>query len=414
MYYSKSFINTLRDSPQEADIPSHRLMIRANIVSMLMAGVYSYLPLGVRILENIKKIIREEMNLIGAEEVLLPALQPMDLWNKTERYKLMKEIMITFKDRRSKDICLGPTHEEVVTNLVGKFVQSYKQLPFCLYQIQTKFRDELRPRFGLVRSCEFIMKDAYSFDKDEQSLDKSYQLQYEAYCKIFKRCGLDFAAVTADSGVMGGSVSHEFLAITSSGEDKLLICPKCSYKKNFSLENQKCPECKALMETRSALEIGHIFKLGTKYSDVFSVKFLDKDGVQKPVVMGCYGIGVSRIIAAVIEQNHDDKGIIWPKEISPFCVAILALMPEDKNVMSVAQELHSVFEKENISCLLDDRNEKAGIKFNDADLLGFPLRVTLGKQFLENSLIEIKKRNSQEVIKVKKSELVKKIKELLK
>ncbi len=414
MYYSKSFINTLRDSPQDAEIPSHKLMIRASLISMLMAGVYSYLPLGLSVLENIKKIIREEMNAIGAEEVLLPALQPMDLWNKTSRFELMKEIMITFKDRRSKTVCLGPTHEEVITDLVARFLQSYKQLPFCLYQIQTKFRDELRPRFGLVRSCEFIMKDAYSFDINDESLDKSYQLQHEAYCRIFNRCGLDFAAVSADSGAMGGSVSHEFLAMTSSGEDKLLVCPKCAFKKNFSQDNQQCPECKITMEIKAALEIGHIFKLGTKYSDVLSAKFLDKDGVQKPVVMGCYGIGVSRIIAAVIEQNHDDKGIVWPKEISPFSVTILALNPQEEKIIKSGQDLHNALEKENISCLMDDRDEKAGIKFNDADLLGFPIRITLGKQFLESALVEIKMRNSQEVIKVKKNAVIKKIKELLK
>ena len=412
MYYSKFFINTLKESPQEAEIPSHKLMLRAGLVNMLMAGVYNYLPMGLKVLENIKNIIREEMNAAGAQELLLSALQQMELWRKSGRDKLMSDIMITFEDRKERKIGLGPTHEEVITDLVAQYVKSYKQLPVVLYQIQAKFRDELRPRFGLVRCCEFVMKDAYSFDKDEVGLKANYELQYEAYKRIFTRCGINFVITQADSGVMGGAVSHEFLALTSSGEDKVYVCPKCNLAKAHSEEKQICPNCKEDMSSVNALEIGHVFQLGTKYSDSLGAKFLDNSGKQRSIIMGCYGIGVSRIISAVIEQNHDYKGIIWPKEISPFDVIILPLDVNEPKIFGAAKELHDGLSKLGIDCLLDDRDEKAGRKFNDADLLGIPFRAVLGKDFLNSSFLELKSRNKKIETKLNLSDIAK-IKEIL-
>jgi len=384
-------------------------MLRAGLVNMLMAGAYSYLPLGLKVLENIKKIIREEMSAIGAQELLLPALQPMELWHKTGRDKLLGEVMFTLKDRRDRQISLGPTHEEVITDLVAKYVKSYKQLPVVLYQIQTKFRDELRPRFGLVRCSEFIMKDAYSFDKDEEGLKANYKSQYDAYCRIFKRCGLNFVITQADSGVMGGAISHEFLVPTSSGEDKIYFCQKCGFAKTYSDRDiqEMCPNCKSALIVSNALEIGHVFQLGTKYSEALSAKFLDNSGKQKTIIMGCYGIGVSRIISAVIEQNYDEKGIIWPKEISPFDVIISPLDITENRIIETAKKLHDDLSGAGISCLLDDRDEKAGIKFNDADLLGIPLRITIGKDFLNSGLVELKKRNSKEITKLNPQDISK-------
>ncbi|MDD5347370.1 MAG: proline--tRNA ligase, partial [Candidatus Omnitrophica bacterium] len=267
MYWSKAFIPTLKEAPQEAESVSHQLMLRAGLVRMLVSGVYSYLPYGLAALENIQKIIRGEMNASGANELLLPALQPLDLWQKTGRDKLLGEVMIQFTDRRGRKLCLGPTHEEVVTDLVRQHVSSYKQLPLILYQIQTKFRDEIRPRFGLVRSCEFIMKDAYSFDADEAGLDKNYDIMHQAYQRIFKRLGLTCLSVEADSGVMGGSCSHEFMVPAACGEDIVWHCPACNVTKPFTEgETRACPSCKKPMQKTNSIEVGHIFKLGTKYS----------------------------------------------------------------------------------------------------------------------------------------------------
>jgi prolyl-tRNA synthetase len=296
MFWSKTFIPTLKEAPQEAESESHKLMLRAGLVRMLMAGVHTYLPLGLKVLENIEKIIRQEMNGCGANELLLPALQPLDLWIKTGRDKTVGDVMIRFLDRRGRNICLGPTHEEVITDLVKSYISSYKQLPLILYQIQTKFRDEIRPRFGLVRACEFVMKDAYSFDRDDEGLKKSYLAMYNGYKRIFKRCGLDFLTVEADPGIMGGNVSHEFMVPAESGEDIIWVCPACGFTKGYKDENaQPCPKCKQNLKKTNTIEVGHIFKLGSKYSSVLGANFLDAKGVLKPIIMGCYGIGVSRL-----------------------------------------------------------------------------------------------------------------------
>ncbi|MDD2752299.1 MAG: proline--tRNA ligase [Candidatus Omnitrophica bacterium] len=410
MYWTKTFIPTLKEAPQEAESESHKFLLRAGMIRMLMAGVYSYLPLGYRALMNIQKIIRQEMEVSGAAEILLPALQPLELWQRSGRDKDIGEVMIRFTDRKGRKICLGPTHEEVITDLVKAQVSSYKQLPVVLYQIQTKFRDEMRPRFGLVRGCEFIMKDAYSFDKDEQGLDKNYQLMFSAYERIFKRCGLDCLSVEADSGVMGGSVSHEFMVPAREGEDVVLFCPACHKgfpaKENALLD---CPQCKKKLEKINTLEVGHIFKLGTKYSSVLGANFVDAQGKMQPIIMGCYGIGVSRLISAVVEQNHDDNGIIWPLEVAPYKVVILPLDITEAKIMEQANGLHAQLEAAGISVLLDDRDERAGVKFKDADLLGINFQIVIGKQFLKDATLELKQRRGEEKITAAREIVLEKI-----
>jgi prolyl-tRNA synthetase len=410
MRWTKTFIPTIKEAPQEAESESHKLLLRAGLIRMLMAGAYSYLPLGLKVLNNIQRIVREEMNNSAANELLLPALQPLDLWEKTGRDKVIGEIMIRFADRRGRKLCLGPTHEEVITDLVRQHVSSYKQLPLILYQIQTKFRDEIRPRFGLVRACEFIMKDAYSFDADEEGLDKNYSIMHEAYKRIFKRCGLDCLSVEADSGVMGGKVSHEFMVPASCGEDIVLACPKCKLAKPFKEEKTSCPQCKLDMEKVNTIEVGHIFKLGTKYSASLGANFLDAKGVLNPVIMGCYGIGVSRLVSTVIEQNHDQQGIIWPKEIAPYDVLIIPLEISGGPIMEKAEELYKLFNDQGLKVLMDDRDERAGVKFKDADLIGIPIHLVLGKEFLKSGNLELKMRRSGEKFSVAAQEVLNKVK----
>jgi len=401
MLWSKDFIPTLKETPQEAESASHQLMLRAGLVRMLIAGVYSYLPVGLRVLNNIQKIIRQEMDACGGAELLLPALQPQDLWVKTGRDKDIGEVMIRFVDRKGRNICLGPTHEEVITDLVKNNISSYKQLPLVLYQIQTKFRDEIRPRYGLIRACEFIMKDAYSFDADESGLDKNYKAMFAAYKRIFKRCGLNILTTEADPGVMGGNASHEFMAPAGDGEDVALLCPKCKSAAAFKeAGGQNCPKCNVTLEKINTIELAHIFKLGTKYSAVLGANFIDAQARQKPIVMGCYGIGVSRLISAIIEQNHDKDGIIWPKEVSPYPVIILPLDTTDRKIIAKARQVYKELRDAGIDAILDDRDERAGVKFKDADLLGISLQVIIGRESLKNNSLELKiRRNQKKIIK---------------
>lgn len=414
MFWTKSFIVTLKDIPQEAETLTHQLMLRSGLVRMLLAGVYSYLPLGLRVLNNIEAIIREEMNACAAHELLLPALQPMELWAKTGRDKVLGEVMFKFSDRRGRDICLGPTHEEVVTDLVKNHVFSYRQLPLLLYQIQTKFRDEIRPRFGLIRACEFVMKDAYSFDRDEEGLERNYKAMYGAYNKIFKRCGLEVLSVEADPGIMGGNMSHEFMVPAESGEDVLLFCPQCRLPQPFKEEKGfSCPGCRGKLDKINAIEIGHVFKLGTKYSAVLNAHFLDAQGKQKPIIMGCYGIGVSRLIAAIIEQNHDCEGIIWPKEIAPFDVLLLSLDANDEKITREALKVYEQLKLGKVDVLMDDRDDRAGVKFKDADLIGIPISIIVGKKNIDQNKVEIKMRRSGESLLVDRNNLPAKINEIL-
>jgi len=381
---------------------------------MLMAGVYSYLPLGFRVLNNIQKIIRQELDSCSASELLLPALQPLEIWQKTGRDKDIGEVMIRFVDRRGRKICLGPTHEEVITDLVKNHVCSYKQLPLLLYQIQTKFRDEIRPRFGLIRACEFIMKDAYSFDRDEAGLDKNYKAMFEAYKKIFERCGLEVLITEADPGVMGGNESHEYMAPAREGEDIVLLCPKCRRVKPFQEgEKEDCVPCNKKMDKINTIEVGHIFKLGTKYSASFNANFLDAAGQLKPIMMGCYGIGVSRLISSIVAQNNDKDGIVWPKEVAPYKVMVLALDIENKEIMDAALSLYHELQKMGIETLFDDRNESSGAKFKDADLLGIPLQIIVGKQSLKKDALELKIRHSQERIIKPRPEILIEIKRFI-
>jgi len=410
MLWSKTLIPTLKEVPQEAESVSHQLLLRAGLVRMLMAGAYSYLPLGLKVLNNVENIIRQEMSLANAAEVLLPALQPLELWQRTGREKLIGQVMVRFTDRRGRKICLGPTHEEVITELARSHISSYKQLPLVLYQIQTKFRDEIRPRFGLIRACEFIMKDAYSFDKDEEGLEKNYRAMYEAYLKVFKRCGLGIITIEADSGVMGGSLSHEFMVPAKDGEDIVLTCPKCKSVSAFKdgVEDS-CPRCKAKLEKVNAIEIGHIFKLGTKYTEALGANFLDEKGKLKSIIMGCYGIGVSRIISAVIEQNHDESGILWPKELAPYKVIIIALDVTDRDIMSLALNLYNRLKESGVDIILDDRDERAGVKFKDADLLGIPLQLIIGKNTIKDKALELKNRLTNERIVGPKEQVLQQI-----
>jgi len=359
MRWSKAFIPTLKEDPSDAEVISHKLMVRAGLIRKLGAGAYTYLPTGLKVLNKVSNIVREEMNALGAQEILMPAIQPKELWDKTQRFKLLGDVLITYKDRHGKINVLGPTHEEVVTSLAAGVIRSYRDLPTVLYQIQSKFRDEPRPRFGVLRSKEFIMKDAYSFDADKKGLDKNYKLMFDAYERIFKKCGLKVSAVEAESGFMGGDVSHEFVAKRQGGDD---------------------------------IELGHTFKLGTKYSDQLGAKFLDKDGKEKPCIMGCYGIGINRIIASLIEQNNDKDGIIWPKSISPYQVIIVEVKSDDPAIRKAGEGLYNSLTDKGIDVLLDDRTERAGIKFKDADLIGIPIQVIIGDKNLKNNSIEIKLR----------------------
>ncbi len=411
MRWTQTLIPTLKEAPQEAESLAHTLMLRAGLVRMLMAGVYSYLPLGFRALFRIEAIIREEMEKAGAVELLLPALQPLELWQRTGRDQLMGEVMVRFKDRKGRTLVLGPTHEEVITDLVRAHVSSYKQLPLVLYQIQTKFRDEIRPRCGVVRACEFIMKDAYSFDRDQAGLEANYRAMHDAYLRIFKRLGLSILAVEADSGVMGGSVSHEFMVPCASGEDMVYLCPKCQQANSV---NEKpgagsCPACGATQQKVNVLEIGHIFQLGTKYSQSLGAQFLDAQGKLQPVIMGCYGIGVSRLMAAIIEQNNDEFGIAWPREVSPYDCMVMPLEAGTAGFMEKALGIYEMLQGKGINCLLDDRDERPGVKFKDADLIGITVQVIIGKASLKGGTIEIKIRQGSRKENIPEGELASRI-----
>ena len=409
MYWSKYFIPTLKEIPAGTEAASHQLSLRAGLVQMLTSGVYSYLPLGLRVLKKVEAIIRQEMDAIGCYELLMPALQPMDVWKKTGRDVALKDVMITFEDKKGRRMCLGPTHEEIITGIARDFIKSYRQLPVTLYQIQAKFRDEIRTRFGIVRACEFIMKDAYSFDRTVEGLKKNYDSQLAAYITIFKRCGLDVIITSADSGAMGGSVSHEFLVPAPIGEDAVWV-------NQDNGEAVKDVDGKApgdgSWERKVAIELGHVFQLGTKYSDALGAVFLDEDGKQKPMIMGCYGIGVSRLLAAIIERNCDQNGIIWPKGVAPFDVEILPVQASDTVAMALAEQYYQELGALGFEVLLDDRDESAGRKFADADLIGIPYRIIIGKRVLANGQVEIKDRRTGTVIPVDKNKVKEKISRL--
>ncbi|MHC4268827.1 MAG: proline--tRNA ligase [Planctomycetota bacterium] len=564
MKWTQTFIPTLKENPSEAEIDSHKLMIRSGMIRKLSAGVYSYLPIGLKILNKVINIIREEMDKSGAIELSLPALQPLTLLERSGRIGAFGDDLLSMKDRHKKDIALSPTHEEVITDLVKNEINSYKQLPLILYQIQTKFRDEARPRFGVLRSKEFLMKDAYSFDIDNEGLNSSYQKMYDTYCRIFERCKLDFLAVDADTGAMGGDVSHEFMVPNENGEDVIVKCVTCDYRANlekaesaplesvtditpggckeistpkmttikevscflgigsnkmvktliytydnkniavlvrgdhdvnevklikvlsigeitladegtvlkltnaplgfagpiglktqiiadqavstmincvvgankvdthiinvtpekdfkidkiadirYVTENDRCPKCKESLNVSNGIELGHVFKLGTRYSESLGAKFLDKNGKELPIIMGSYGIGVNRILAATIEKSHDSNGIIWPLPLAPYEVLVVPINFKDEIITDTATKIYDELRESGIDTLLDDRDQRPGFKFKDADLIGIPIRITVGKRLKETGELEVKLRSKAEVHYAKPENILVEIRKLM-
>ena len=407
---SNLFAPTLKENPAEAEVISHNLMLRAGMIRQLSSGIYNILPLGLRSLEKIMNIVRRELNREDGQELLLPALQPGELWKETGRWEIYGPELIRFQDRRERDFCLGPTHEEVITDIARKEIRSYRQLPLLLYQIQTKFRDEIRPRFGVMRSREFIMKDLYSFDRDYQGLQVSYQKMYHAYARIFTSCGLEYIAVRAESGVIGGEVSHEFLIIADSGEEKVMRCPKCLVASTQEIRN--CPECHTEMEEKRGIEVGHIFQLGTKYSESMKAYFVDQDGKEKPLIMGCYGIGIGRTMAAAIEANHDDNGIQWPWNIAPYEIIVIPIKLKNQVSIELAEAIYRQLADEGYEAIWDDREVSAGYKFNEADLIGFPLQVIVGEKALKNGVLEIKIRSNGKSIECSNEQLITTVKKI--
>ena len=549
MRVSKLYAPTLREVPAEAEVVSHRLMLRAGFMRKAAGGIYTYLPLAWRVLKKIERIVREEMDAKGSQELLMPIVQPAEIWQESGRWDVYGAEMFRLQDRHNRCFCLGPTHEEMVTTLIRGDVRSYRQLPLSVYQIQNKYRDERRPRFGLMRGREFIMKDAYSFDRDEAGLDKSYQDMYDAYTNIFTRCGLNFRPVEADSGAIGGSGSHEFMVIADSGEAEIVFCTSCDYAANvekaelFPLEAQEeamltkeevvtpdcktiadvcaylklpvdhsvkavaynsekglilcfvrgdhevneikvintcgvidlemateeqlaaagtvggymgpvgidnkkvivvvdatvmkmhnvccgankegyhfinvnpgrdftptyvadirliqegdpCPHCGGEVSKARGIEVGQVFKLFTKYSSALKATYLDENGKEQPMVMGCYGVGVSRTMAAAIEQNYDDNGIIWPIEIAPYHVLVVPVNTKDEASAAKAEEIYMQLKKVGLETVIDDRNERPGVKFKDADLIGYPLRVVVGPKTLTEGKLEVKIRKTGEI-----------------
>ncbi len=560
MRWTEALIPTLKEDPQDAESISHKLMVRSGMIRKLTSGAYTYLPLGWRVLKKVAGIVREEMDLKGAQEILMPAIHPPELWKKTGRYDILGDVLIRFKDRHGREFALGPTHEEIVTDLVANNVRSYKELPLILYQIQTKFRDEIRPRFGVMRTCEFIMKDAYSFDCDTAGMEASYKKMFDAYCAIFERCGLPYIAVEADPGVMGGGTSHEFMIPAESGEDEIVVCKSCGYaastavakvnekgqgsgakgqkrlpiaevetpgittvekvaellkigaeklvktliykadgkpvaalirgdrdlnetklknhlkcdvlemadaktieevtgapagfsgpvrlksarivadlevggmanfvtganKKDAHLINvnlsrdfetkefvdlrcftkeDRCPNCNKKINVVRAIEIGHTFKLGTKYSASLGARYIDRDGKENPMVMGCYGIGINRIPAALIETSNDKDGIIWSKGLAPYDLQLVPLNMQDEKIAGIAEKLYKGISKKGFDILYDDRDERAGLKFKDADLVGVPIQIVIGEKNATNDMVEIKLRKDKKVLTVKVEEV---------
>ena len=393
MKASQFYISTLKEAPQEAELVSHQLMIRAGLIRRLGSGLYSWMPIGLRILKKIENIIRDEMNRAGALELLMPAIQPKELWDETNRWEVFGPQMLKISDRHERLFCFGPTHEEVITDIVRKEIKSYKQLPINFYQIQTKFRDEIRPRFGVMRAREFMMKDSYSFHSSLDSLKETYQVMYETYKKIFDRIGLNYRAVQADNGAIGGDGSHEFHVLADSGEDEIVYDESSDFAAN--IEVAKNHPDKDKFKTCRGIEVGHIFQLGTKYSEAMQAEFIDQDGESKPMIMGCYGIGVSRIIAAAIEQNYDADGMILPKSIAPFEVIITPIgLEKNDEVLKVSLDLYEDLIDKGVDVILDDRGLRPGVMFSEAELLGIPFRITISEKLLKDGKFEFKARAS--------------------
>jgi prolyl-tRNA synthetase len=396
---------TLKDAPQEAEVISHKLMLRAGMVRKVASGIYTWLPLGLKVLRKIENIVREEMDASGAQEVLMPMVQPKELWDETNRWEKMGPELLRIQDRHDRDFCLGPTHEEVITDLIRNNVKSYKELPLNIYQIQTKFRDEVRPRYGVMRGREFLMKDSYSFNIDEACLEETYLTMRNTYKKVLERMGLEYKIVSADSGAIGGDASEEFHVLAETGEDTIAVSDSSEYAINTelllkegedieSLEGKPSPDGKGTIEIKKGIEVGHIFQLGKVYAEDMKANVLNNEGKASTLYMGCYGIGVSRLVAAAIEQNNDDKGIIWPHSIAPFDINIIAIGYEkDEKIAEASNNLYKELTEMGYDVLLDNRKDGYGTKIKDSELIGVPLNIIIGKQFLESEEIEFRTRS---------------------
>lgn len=423
MKLSNYFLPTLKENPVDATIKSHQLMIRAGMIRQTATGIYSWLPLGLKVLRNIENIIKDEINKAGGLEILMPTIQPKELWVESGRYDDYGKEMLRIKDRHDRDILYGPTHEEIVTDIFRKNVTSYKDLPKNLYQIHWKFRDEIRPRFGVMRGREFLMKDGYSFDIDAESARKTYDLMYETYFKIFKRLGLKPIALRADTGAIGGDLSHEFHVLADTGESAIYYDKKfdeLSESENFDVKEmqkiyamademhvlEKCPIAADQLASRRGIEVGHIFNFGQKYSKAMEAGVMGAGGEKIYPNMGSYGIGVSRLVAAIIEASHDDNGIIWPKSVAPFQVMLINLKPEDALCSKVCEEIYQKYLSTGIEVLYDDTKGSVGQKFSVAELIGVPTQVVVGPKGAANGVAEVKDRKTLQKTEVKISELV--------
>lgn len=422
MKTSNLLLATQRENPSDAETISHKLMLKAGLIRQVASGVYNWLPLGVKVLRKVENIVRREMENSGAQEILMPMVQPGELWKESGRWQQYGQELLIFEDRHDREFCLGPTHEEVITDLCRNEIRSYKQLPVIFYQIQTKFRDEIRPRFGVMRSREFIMKDAYSFDLSEQKMDDSYQSMRDTYVKIFNSLGLDYRIVKADSGAIGGADSEEFHVLADSGEDLLAFSDKSDYAINAelliesksdqdpgSLEGQDSPDGKGKLKLKRGIEVGHIFKLGRKYSESMKLTIQSEKGNIHPE-MGCYGIGISRIVAAAIEQSHDDKGIIWSKEISPYTTALVEINPKgEENLKNLCTQIYTSLKERGHEVLWDDRDQSAGVKFSDMELIGIPQMIIIGEKSFRENKVEFKIRGEDKIVSLTPDEVLNKI-----
>jgi prolyl-tRNA synthetase len=407
MLLSKLLLPTLKDAPQEAEVISHKLMLRAGMIRKVASGIYTWLPLGLKVLRKIENIVREEMDASGAQEVFMPMVQPRELWEETKRWDKMGPELLRIKDRHDRDFCLGPTHEEVITDVIRSNVKSYKELPLNIYQIQTKFRDEVRPRYGIMRGREFLMKDSYSFNIDEESLQETYLTMRDTYKKVLERMDLEYRISAADSGAIGGDSSEEFHVLADNGEDTIAVSDASEFAINTelllkdgedikTLEGKPSPDGNGTIQIKKGIEVGHIFKLGEIYADSMKANVLNKEGKASTLFMGCYGIGVSRLVAAAIEQNNDDKGIIWPHSIAPYDINIIAIgYDKNQEIATAANDLYAQLKEMGYEVLLDDRKDGYGTKIKDSELIGIPLNIIIGKQFTENKEVELKSRSGE-------------------
>ena len=421
MYFSKLFVPTTRQDPSDAELISHKLMVRSGMIKKTAAGIYNWLPLGYKVLKKVENIVRKNLDNFGAQEILMPMVQPAEIWKESQRFDQYGKELLKFKDRSDRDFVLGPTHEEIICEIFRSYPISYKELPINLYQIQTKFRDEIRPRFGVMRCREFLMKDAYSFDIDEKEMEKSYKNMKDAYVSIFNDIGLDYRIVKADAGNIGGDVSEEFHIIADSGEDLLAISDSSDFAANVEvleyekdpseLDGEPSPDGKGKLMIKRGIEVGHIFQLGQKYSEKMSVSIKDSSGKGIDVFMGCYGVGVSRIVAASIEQNHDDKGIIWPYAIAPFHVNVICLDPKKEEVLKECESVYQIIKDAGHDVLLDDRDIRAGQKFTDNEILGIPYSIVIGPKNFSNNSFEFVPRKTNKKLDLNIDEIKQRLEE---